>query len=171
MILYNILYAPYFQIYGELFISERSTYPFEDQLDECTDAILVGGINASVFGDDPQRCPNKHKMVEVLQALYMLIANVLLLNLLIALFSNTFTTIQANAEKYWKFQRYSLIREYYYRPSFVPPFIIISHVYNVLRYGISVCFGRHNSIQGRINAKFLFLSVHTYCIWYILYVK
>ena len=79
----------------------------------------------------------------------MLFANVLLLNLLIALFSNTFGMIQAHAEKYWKFHRYSLIREYYYRPTFVPPFIIISHLYNFGRYVFSICCGRHNSIQGK----------------------
>ena len=85
----------------------------------CSAAVTRDQINSTFFEDpdDPQRCPNTHKWVELLQGLYMLIANVLLLNLLIALFSNTFEQIQANAEKYWKFQRYSLIREYYYSQS------------------------------------------------------
>ena len=39
---------------------------------------------------DEQRCPNKQISVEILQSIYMLIANVLLLNLLIALFSSTY---------------------------------------------------------------------------------
>lgn len=148
-ILYGIIYTPYFQIYGELFIAERTTYPFEDGLSAADGTCIDDTYYTNLINNtDPQRCPNKHKMVEVLQALYMLIANVLLLNLLIALFSNTFEQIQANAEKYWKFQRYSLIREYYYRPTFVPPFILISHGYNLVRYVYSVCCGKHNTIQG-----------------------
>ena len=56
------------------------------------------------------RCPNKHQIVAILHGLYMLFANVLLLNLLIAMFSNTFTKIEDDAERYWMFERYFPIR-------------------------------------------------------------
>ena len=59
---------------------------------------------------DIVRCPNKHQIVSFMHGLYMLFANVLLLNLLIAMFSNTFTKIEDDSERYWKFERYFLIR-------------------------------------------------------------
>ena len=45
-----------------------------------------------------------------MHGLYMLFANVLLLNLLIAMFSNTFTSIEDDSERYWKYERYFLER-------------------------------------------------------------
>ena len=55
-----------------------------------------------------QRCPNKQISVEILQSVYMLIANVLLLNLLIALFSSTYGKIETKAVQHYKFGRYEL---------------------------------------------------------------
>ena len=60
------------------------------------------------------RCPNKHRIIAVMHGLYMLFANVLLLNLLIAMFSNTFTKIEDHSERYWKFERYFLIRTVFF---------------------------------------------------------
>ena len=82
---------------------------------------------------------------------YMLMVNVLLINLLIALFSNTFEKIQANSQKIWKFYRYTYIREYYYRPPLAPPLIIIGHFYSGLRYLYNFFFGRQNSVKDNFN--------------------
>ncbi|KAE8299410.1 hypothetical protein D5F01_LYC01805 [Larimichthys crocea] len=63
-------------------------------------------------------------------ALYLLLfANILLLNLLIAIFNFTFQEVQDNTDRIWKFQRYELIKEYHSRPTAPPPFIILSHFY------------------------------------------
>uniref|UniRef100_A0A8C3HMT3 Ion transport domain-containing protein n=1 Tax=Chrysemys picta bellii TaxID=8478 RepID=A0A8C3HMT3_CHRPI len=48
--------------------------------------------------------------------------------------SYTFAKVQGNSDTYWKSQRYSLILEYHNRPALAPPFIIISHVRQLLRY-------------------------------------
>ena len=79
--------------------------------------------------EDPERCPRQHFTVDIMNWVYMLMVNILLINLLIALFSNTFEKIQANSQKIWKFYRYTYIREYYYRPPLAPPLIIIGHFY------------------------------------------
>ena len=52
----------------------------------------------------------------------MLIANVLLLNLLIAMFSNTFNRIEENANVIWKFQKFKIIFEYHTNDISVVPF-------------------------------------------------
>ncbi|MEQ2257509.1 hypothetical protein ILYODFUR_035504, partial [Ilyodon furcidens] len=40
----------------------------------------------------------------------------------------TFQVVQGNTDIFWKFQRYNLIVEYHSRPALAPPFIIISHI-------------------------------------------
>ena len=50
------------------------------------------------------RCPNPSRVVWFLMAGYQLVASALLLNLVIAMFSNTFNRINNNAVLVWKFQ-------------------------------------------------------------------
>ncbi|XP_076603767.1 transient receptor potential cation channel subfamily M member 2 [Chaetodon auriga] len=69
----------------------------------------------------------------VMLCIYLLFANILLLNLLIAIFNFTFEEVQENTDRIWKFQRYELIKEYHSRPAAPPPFIILSHLYIFIR--------------------------------------
>ena len=48
-------------------------------------------------------------------------------------FSNTYNSVQANANQIWKFQRYYLVMEYAQRPVLVPPFIILNHVIHLIK--------------------------------------
>ena len=43
----------------------------------------------------------------------MMFANVLLVNLLVALFATTYERVQENSENIWKLNRYDLILEYW----------------------------------------------------------
>ncbi|CAF4123035.1 unnamed protein product, partial [Rotaria magnacalcarata] len=65
---------------------------------------------------------------QVLLAFHMLFVNVLLINLLIAMFSYTFNAVQTQTDLVWRYDRYGLVREYFDRPPFFPPFIIITHI-------------------------------------------
>ncbi|XP_078514886.1 transient receptor potential cation channel subfamily M member 2-like isoform X2 [Lissotriton helveticus] len=69
----------------------------------------------------------------ILLCLYLLSANILLLNLLIAMFSYTFSEVQGKTDQIWKFQRHRLIKEYSNRPSAPPPLIIFNHLYYLVR--------------------------------------
>ncbi|CAF1382782.1 unnamed protein product, partial [Rotaria sordida] len=62
---------------------------------------------------------------------YMAVVSILLVNLLIAMFSNTFTNLQVDTDRIWKFQQYTLVCEYLSRPSLPPPLIIFSHVWRL----------------------------------------
>ena len=78
----------------------------------------------------------------------MLLTNVLLLNLLIAMFrcvfgrqhahflafSYSFQSVQERSEKVWRFYRYYIISSYYETPAIRPPFLIFAIVYRVFRY-------------------------------------
>ncbi|CAF0789998.1 unnamed protein product [Adineta ricciae] len=77
--------------------------------------------------------------VFILLVIYMAIVSILLVNLLIAMFSNTFDRLQNDTDRIWKFQRYSLICEYLSRPSLPPPFIVFSHIWRLALYALSPC--------------------------------
>ncbi|XP_053372803.1 transient receptor potential cation channel subfamily M member-like 2 [Mercenaria mercenaria] len=125
----DVIRKSYWNIYGELFLEEIEGSP------DCTyDEMLW------INGTQP-RCPTDtgKVVVPILMGVYMLLANVLLLNLLIAMFSYTFTLVQDNTDKHWFFQRYSLIYEYYTRPVLCPPLIFFSHIYLLIKFVLSCC--------------------------------
>ncbi|CAM2727627.1 unnamed protein product [Rotaria socialis] len=70
---------------------------------------------------------------QVLLAAHMLFVNVLLINLLIAMFSFTFDSVQSQTDLVWRYDRYALIREYFDRPPLFPPFIILTHVAELIK--------------------------------------
>jgi len=63
----------------------------------------------------------------------MMVVNVLLLNLLIAMFSRTYEKVEAEAEDVANLLQYELIHEYYFRPVMPPPFIFFAHIARVSR--------------------------------------
>uniref|UniRef100_A0A8C3ARZ7 Transient receptor potential cation channel, subfamily M, member 2 n=1 Tax=Cyclopterus lumpus TaxID=8103 RepID=A0A8C3ARZ7_CYCLU len=124
------IYEPYLIIFGNF--PTNIDYAVFD-LDSC-----------SMNGTDPlkPKCPvlNENQtpafpewLTIIMLCVYLLFANILLLNLLIAIFNFTFQTVQDNTDRIWKFQRYELIKEYHSRPAAPPPFIIFSHFYLFIR--------------------------------------
>uniref|UniRef100_H2ZBZ0 TRPM SLOG domain-containing protein n=1 Tax=Ciona savignyi TaxID=51511 RepID=H2ZBZ0_CIOSA len=117
----GVLSKPYWQIYGELFLSEIHFDPDE----------FTCSNNATEIAAGQRRCPEINRLVPVLSALYMLLASVLLLNLLIAMFSYTFESLTQNTYNLYKFQRYELLEAYYFRSSIMTPFSIFSYIYQL----------------------------------------
>uniref|UniRef100_A0A3P9N6Q6 Transient receptor potential cation channel, subfamily M, member 5 n=1 Tax=Poecilia reticulata TaxID=8081 RepID=A0A3P9N6Q6_POERE len=116
------LYRPYLHIFGQIPLDDIDVARMPNiTCTENSDEILQGQLPP---------CPNKYAnwLVILLLVIFLLVTNVLLLNLLIAMFSYTFQVVQGNTDIFWKFQRYNLIVEYHSRPALAPPFIIISHI-------------------------------------------
>ncbi|XP_028446835.1 transient receptor potential cation channel subfamily M member 2 isoform X4 [Perca flavescens] len=124
------IYEPYLIIFGN----------FPSNIDYAAFDINSCSIN----GTDPlkPKCPvlNENQtpvfpewLTIIMLCIYLLFANILLLNLLIAIFNFTFQQVQDNTDRIWKFQRYELIKEYHSRPAAPPPFIIFSHLYLFIR--------------------------------------
>ena len=44
-----------------------------------------------------------------------------------------FDEVQENSMEIWKFERYKLIREYDSKPGLVPPFVVLEHIYRMLK--------------------------------------
>ncbi|KAM9804599.1 transient receptor potential cation channel subfamily M member 2-like [Neosynchiropus ocellatus] len=129
-ILRGAVYEPYLIIFGN-FPTNIDYAEFD--LDSC-----------SMNGTDPlkPKCPVLTEdqtpafpewLTITMLCVYLLFANILLLNLLIAIFNFTFEEVQDNTDRIWKFQRYELIKEYHSRPAAPPPFIILSHIYLFVR--------------------------------------
>ncbi|CAF1155242.1 unnamed protein product, partial [Rotaria sordida] len=71
----------------------------------------------------------------VLLAFHMLFINILILNLLIAVFNFTINDVQAKSEYLWRYQRYELIREYFEKPFFAfPPLSILGYLGPLLKW-------------------------------------
>ncbi|KAK5932920.1 hypothetical protein CgunFtcFv8_004589 [Champsocephalus gunnari] len=122
MLARNIFFMPYWMIYGEV---------FADQIDPpCGQNITTD--DGGVVSLPP--CKTGAWIVPAIMACYLLVANILLVNLLIAVFNNTFFEVKSISNQVWKFQRYQLIMTYYERPVLPPPLIIFSHITMALKH-------------------------------------
>ncbi|CAF1004363.1 unnamed protein product [Adineta steineri] len=65
----------------------------------------------------------------VLLAFHMLFVNILLINLLIAMFSKRFDQVYDDTKTIWHYQSYLFTREYFDRPPFFPPISLFYNVY------------------------------------------
>ncbi|XP_014399052.1 PREDICTED: transient receptor potential cation channel subfamily M member 1-like [Myotis brandtii] len=124
----NIFYMPYWMIYGEV---------FADQTDRKTRIhIYAMEINPpcgdNQYDEEGRRLPPCIPgawLTPAIMACYLLVANILLVNLLIAVFNNTFFEVKSISNQVWKFQRYQLIMTFHDRPVLPPPMIVLSHIY------------------------------------------
>ncbi|KAK9542186.1 hypothetical protein VZT92_000069 [Zoarces viviparus] len=122
----NIFYMPYWMIYGEVFADSIDLYAMEIN-PPCGD---------NMYDEDGKKyppCIPGAWLTPALMACYLLVANILLVNLLIAVFNNTFFEVKSISNQVWKFQRYQLIMTFHDRPILPPPLIILPHIYIVLK--------------------------------------
>ncbi|XP_020505240.1 transient receptor potential cation channel subfamily M member 4a [Labrus bergylta] len=122
----RVFYRPYLHIFGQIPIDEMDADKREEN--KCTNNATL--IEA---GEEPCMSTYANWLVVILLVIYLLFTNIVLVNLLIAMFSYTFSKVQGRSDTYWKFQRYNLIVEYHSRPCLAPPFIIISHLHLVVK--------------------------------------
>ncbi|KAJ1180886.1 hypothetical protein NDU88_006097 [Pleurodeles waltl] len=90
----------------------------------------------NLFDEDGKRLPPCIPgawLTPAIMACYLLVANILLVNLLIAVFNNTFFEVKSISNQVWKFQRYQLIMTFHDRPVLPPPMIIFSHMYIIIK--------------------------------------
>uniref|UniRef100_A0A5K3EWM6 Ion_trans domain-containing protein n=1 Tax=Mesocestoides corti TaxID=53468 RepID=A0A5K3EWM6_MESCO len=86
----------------------------------------------------------------------MLLAVVLLVNLLIAIFSNVFTEIEAQSLQFWMSTKYYLLLEYKAKTIVPAPFGVIQVVLEVVAYLMTLCVDamrRRESPFGSLHVK------------------
>ncbi|XP_062614395.1 transient receptor potential cation channel subfamily M member-like 2 isoform X2 [Saccostrea cucullata] len=143
VLVYNVMRMGYWNLYGELFLED-----IEMEEPDCT-------FESDLYSNGTfPRCPTpvSRYAVPILMGFYVLFSNILLLNLLIAMFSYTFEITQKDTDSIWKFMRFNTIREYCDRTPLPAPFCLISHIYLLLQlFCRKCCKRRKNQINSMIT--------------------
>ncbi|VDO86880.1 unnamed protein product [Heligmosomoides polygyrus] len=107
----NIFYKPYFMLYGEVYAGE---------IDTCGDEVIACVYCGGVVIPDVYRIPSIGGLLgtncvpggwipPVLMTIFLLVANILLINMLIAIFNNIFNDTNIRSHEVWLFQRYGQV--------------------------------------------------------------
>ncbi|XP_077418955.1 transient receptor potential cation channel subfamily M member 7 isoform X1 [Vanacampus margaritifer] len=110
----DVVFQPYWMMYGEVYAYE---------IDVCannTDPSLKGLCTEGVW------------LTPLLQAVYLFVQYILMVNLLIAFFNNVYLQVKSISNLVWKYQRYHFIMAYHEKPVLPPPFILLCHIYSLL---------------------------------------
>jgi len=74
-----------------------------------------------------------NNVTPVFLSIYLITANVMLLNLLIAVFTSVFEEVHQNSKEVWKWEMYTLVEEYDHKPGLAPPFVILEDLWKMLK--------------------------------------
>uniref|UniRef100_A0A915DAN2 Ion transport domain-containing protein n=1 Tax=Ditylenchus dipsaci TaxID=166011 RepID=A0A915DAN2_9BILA len=126
LLLRNVFYKPYFMLYGEVYADEIDTCG-----DEAWDEHLDKGIKISQTGNETNTgsCVPGHWIPPLMMTVFLLIANILLISMLIAIFNNIYDSSSKISQQIWLFQRYRQVIEYEGTPFLPPPLTTIYHIY------------------------------------------
>ncbi|NWW79272.1 TRPM6 protein, partial [Climacteris rufus] len=100
----DIVFQPYWMMFGEVYAGE---------IDVC---------------ETSEDCPPGSFLTPFLQAVYLFVQYIIMVNLLIAFFNNVYFDLKAISNKLWKYNRYRYIMTYHEKPWLPPPFILLSHI-------------------------------------------
>ena len=111
----NVFFRPYFQAFGEFFIEHIAAN---------------SNANGEYFGSsNPEIYLSSKAFVYIFLLVWIILSNILLVNLIIAKFNNTFVEIESNAALYWKYKFFNSVSEFREKPVLPPPFNVIVIVY------------------------------------------
>ena len=124
----NIFFRPYFQAFGEFFIEHISEN---------------SNPNYGNFGNsNPEIYLSSKIFVYIFLLVWIILSNILLVNLIIAKFNNTFVEIESNAALYWKYKFFNSVSEFRDKPVLPPPFNVFVIVYRCFKKAILYFFVR-----------------------------
>jgi transient receptor potential cation channel subfamily M protein 3 len=85
-------------------------------------------------GPGLEKCRKETLIATFVMVVYLLVTNVLLINMLIAIFNNIFNDVKEISHQVWMFQRFTFVNEYKQKPVLPPPLIVLCHIYRSLKY-------------------------------------
>ncbi|KAI6646619.1 Transient receptor potential cation channel [Oopsacas minuta] len=112
----NIFFRPYFQAFGEFFLQHSNSN--------------TGG---SFRDSNPELYLSSKVFVFIFLLVWIILSNILLVNIIIAKFNNTFVEIESNAALYWKYKFFNSVSEFRGKPVLPPPFNVIVIGYRCIR--------------------------------------
>ena len=133
---------PWFHVYGEYFLE------MPENSSDSTESWFFKG---------KERDTAEEYLVWIALGIYLCITNIILLNIVIAVFNNTYTKVINKGRKIWRFNRYHVIIEYMKRCTSPPPFCVIQHAFLFLSWIFSGCRGKSMSTSEIMGSK---MSVH-----------
>lgn len=139
----GIIFLPYWQMYGELSLESLSIIDSTNCLNN-----PLANITEVCDAPDLENIRNSVTITKVFLAIYLLAGNVMLLNLLIAIFTSVFEEVQENSNEVWKWEMYRLCAEYDGRPGLAPPLTIIEDIFKIIKFT-----WKHTCRKKRENCK------------------
>uniref|UniRef100_A0A2K5Q3D6 Transient receptor potential cation channel subfamily M member 8 n=1 Tax=Cebus imitator TaxID=2715852 RepID=A0A2K5Q3D6_CEBIM len=136
----SVIYEPYLAMFGQVPSDvDGTTYDFA----HCT---FTGNESKPLCVElDEHNLPRFPEWITIpLVCIYMLSTNILLVNLLVAMFGYTVGTVQENNDQVWKFQRYFLVQEYCSRLNIPFPFVVFAYFYMVVKRCFKCCCKEKN---------------------------
>ncbi|XP_017541300.1 transient receptor potential cation channel subfamily M member 7 isoform X1 [Pygocentrus nattereri] len=112
----DVVFQPYWMMYGEVYAYE---------IDVCA--------NSSEPHVQPL-CGTGVWLTPALQAVYLFIQYILMVNLLIAFFNNVYLQVMSMSNLVWKYQRYHFVMAYHDKPVLPPPLIIFCHIASFINF-------------------------------------
>uniref|UniRef100_A0A7N8WU17 non-specific serine/threonine protein kinase n=1 Tax=Mastacembelus armatus TaxID=205130 RepID=A0A7N8WU17_9TELE len=109
----DVVFQPYWMMYGEVYAYE---------IDVCAN------------NSEPNvqhLCGPAVWLTPFLQAVYLFVQYILMVNLLIAFFNNVYMQVKSISNLVWKYQRYHFVMAYHEKPVLPPPFILLCHIYSL----------------------------------------
>uniref|UniRef100_A0A8C3AAZ6 non-specific serine/threonine protein kinase n=1 Tax=Cyclopterus lumpus TaxID=8103 RepID=A0A8C3AAZ6_CYCLU len=100
----DVVFQPYWMMYGEVYAYEIDVR-----------SLCAAGV----------------WLTPLLQAVYLFVQYILMVNLLIAFFNNVYLQVKSISNLVWKYQRYHFIMAYHEKPVLPPPFILLCHIYSL----------------------------------------
>jgi transient receptor potential cation channel subfamily M protein 3 len=110
----DVFAEPYLMLFGEV---------FAESIDSACDD-----------DEDKRKCETGIWIATIQMGVYLLVANILLINLLIAVFTNIFKKVKIVSHQIWMFQRFRFVKEYKQKPILPSPLIVICHINLSLKY-------------------------------------
>uniref|UniRef100_A0A672R4G8 non-specific serine/threonine protein kinase n=1 Tax=Sinocyclocheilus grahami TaxID=75366 RepID=A0A672R4G8_SINGR len=128
-LLRDVVFQPYWMIFGEVYAGE---------IDACS---------------NPETCVPGAFLTPFLQAVYLFVQYIIMVNVLIAFFNNVYFDMSSISRKLWKYNRYRYIMTYQEKPWLPPPLILLSH----MTLCLSSMWQKHRkaSKRGRTGLKLL----------------
>lgn len=109
--------------------------------DKFTNKTYYDEINNST--EVMPRCPYSNRFAMALLFGYMFLGNVVLLNMLIAMMSNTFNNLTSQESAHrnrWFLSKYRIIDQYLRKPVWVPPFTMSKYFLYFKRFNFQSIF-------------------------------
>uniref|UniRef100_A0A8C2UFR2 Transient receptor potential cation channel subfamily M member 7 n=1 Tax=Coturnix japonica TaxID=93934 RepID=A0A8C2UFR2_COTJA len=126
----DIVFHPYWMIFGEVY-----AYEIDGKTLNCTCYAFFSPNSVCANNSESQvahLCGPGTWLTPFLQAVYLFVQYIIMVNLLIAFFNNVYLQVKAISNIVWKYQRYHFIMAYHEKPVLPPPLIILSHMASLL---------------------------------------